>query len=61
MELYLPLCVMEALSRLEQAGWQAYAVGGCVRDMLLGHTPNDWDIATNALPAQTQAVFKGEK
>jgi len=43
---------------LEQAGFSAYAVGGCVRDSLLGLTPHDFDLCTNATPAQTQAVFK---
>ena len=43
--------------RLRQAGFEAYAVGGCVRDALLGRIPKDWDVATNAKPAQIQKVF----
>ncbi|MBU6142060.1 CCA tRNA nucleotidyltransferase [Patescibacteria group bacterium] len=42
---------------LEHAGFEAYLVGGCVRDLLLGHTPKDWDIATNATPDQVQQLF----
>ncbi len=45
------------MQRLLDAGYEAFAVGGCVRDSLLGRTPHDWDICTNALPEQTKAVF----
>ena len=45
------------LERLEQAGFAAYAVGGCVRDTLLGRTPGDWDITTSARPEQVKAIF----
>ena len=45
------------LNRLHEAGYQAYVVGGCVRDTLLGREPKDWDVCTNALPHQMQAVF----
>ena len=38
------------LETLESHGFEAYVVGGCVRDSLLGKTPQDWDICTNALP-----------
>ncbi|GAX89762.1 [cytidine(C)-cytidine(C)-adenosine (A)]-adding enzyme [Effusibacillus lacus] len=47
----------EVLTRLEQAGFQAYLVGGCVRDMLLGLSPEDYDVTTNALPEQVQDLF----
>ena len=50
-----------ALERLEAAGHQAWCVGGCVRDSLLGKTPFDWDITTSALPQETKACFAGEK
>ena len=40
------------LARLHGAGYAAYAVGGCVRDSLLGRTPQDWDLCTSARPAQ---------
>ncbi len=42
---------------LTQAGYEAYAVGGCVRDFVLGKEPKDWDIATNALPEEVQILF----
>ena len=45
------------LDRLHHAGYQAYAVGGCVRDALLGRTPNDWDICTDARPEQVIQLF----
>lgn len=47
----------EILHRLTAAGFQAYAVGGCVRDSLLGVLPGDWDICTSALPEETEACF----
>ena len=46
-----------AIERLEAKGFEAYAVGGCVRDSLLERIPNDWDLTTNALPHQTAACF----
>ena len=45
------------LRRLHDAGYQAYVVGGCVRDTLLGIAPKDWDVCTNALPHEMQRVF----
>ncbi len=45
------------MERLEQAGFEAFIVGGCVRDSLRGVKPNDWDIATNAKPEQTAELF----
>lgn len=45
------------LEKLESAGFEAYIVGGCVRDRLLGREISDYDITTNALPKQTMAVF----
>ena len=53
----LPRWVETALGRLHDNGFQAYAVGGCVRDSLLGKTPHDWDICTSAEPVQTKRVF----
>ena len=52
-----PGYVTDALSRLEAAGYEVCLVGGCVRDSLRGETPQDWDIATSALPQQTIQVF----
>jgi len=45
------------LQTLEQAGFEAYAVGGCVRDSLLRKVPHDYDLCTNALPAETARIF----
>ena len=58
MNLILPDSASFVLARLEQAGFPAYVVGGCVRDSLLGLQPHDWDICTAALPEQMQAVFR---
>lgn len=55
--MYLPPYARTALSVLEQNGYEAYIVGGCVRDSLLGLTPFDYDITTNALPQQVLAAF----
>ena len=49
--------VHEVLNALEQAGFEAYAVGGCVRDLLMDRHPTDWDITTNATPERIQALF----
>ncbi|SDW60179.1 tRNA nucleotidyltransferase (CCA-adding enzyme) [Marininema mesophilum] len=49
---------LEVLETLEDAGYQAYLVGGCVRDRLMGREPADYDVATNALPEEVQRVFK---
>ena len=47
------------MEALEAAGFSAWAVGGCVRDACLGLTPHDYDLCTDALPEQTEAVFAG--
>lgn len=49
--------ILPVLERLTQNGYEAYAVGGCVRDALLHKTPNDFDVTTNALPDQILACF----
>ena len=54
----LPEDVKKIISILGRAGFEAYAVGGCVRDSLLGREPYDWDITTSALPEQVKSVFK---
>ena len=54
----LPSNVEYIIHRLERAGYEAYAVGGCVRDSLLGRAPGDWDITTSARPEQVKAVFR---
>ena len=53
----LPLAVAHCCRTLWQAGFEAYPVGGCVRDLLLARTPQDWDICTSALPQQVQSIF----
>ena len=55
--MFLPETVLLCIQRLEQAGFEAYAVGGCVRDSLLGLTPNDYDLCTNAAPEETALLF----
>ena len=56
----LPRTVSDLIARLEQAGFSAYAVGGCVRDMLMGRQPHDWDLCTSATPEEMLEVFRGE-
>ena len=53
----IPNEVTDILLRLERASFEAYAVGGCVRDLLLGRAPNDWDVTTNAKPEDIQKIF----
>ena len=55
--MYIPPRTNFILNRLRDAGFSAYAVGGCVRDSLLGLTPGDWDVCTSALPEETERVF----
>jgi tRNA nucleotidyltransferase (CCA-adding enzyme) len=55
----LPEEVRNALGMLTRAGFQAWLVGGCVRDHCLGRAPGDYDIATDARPREAQAAFKG--
>ncbi len=57
----LPPQVKTCLHLLRQAACEGYAVGGCVRDALMNQTPKDFDIATNALPAQVAELFAGYK
>jgi poly(A) polymerase len=49
---------LDIVRRLQAAGHEAYWVGGCVRDVLLGRQPQDYDVATSALPAQLEALFR---
>lgn len=53
----IPETVRDVLAALEAAGHEAWCVGGCVRDRLLGREPEDWDVTTSALPEETMAVF----
>lgn len=56
-EIPLPAAVSVLLDRLRDSGFSAYAVGGCIRDSLLGRPVHDWDITTAARPENTKAVF----
>ena len=53
----IPAAASRLLGALRRAGFEAYVVGGCVRDSLLGRTPGDWDICTSARPEQVRAIF----
>ena len=53
----IPEYVQKVLNRLEQNGFEACIVGGCVRDFLLEKTPHDYDVTTNALPEQIKECF----
>jgi tRNA nucleotidyltransferase (CCA-adding enzyme) len=57
MNIVLPENVNRIIQKLNRYGYEAYAVGGCVRDSLLGRTPQDWDITTSALPSQVKELF----
>ena len=54
----LPDNVRQIIQVLDQHGHEAYAVGGCIRDSILGRTPNDWDITTSASPQEVKALFR---
>lgn len=54
----IPEHALTVVERLERYGYEAYVVGGCVRDSLLGRSPKDWDVCTNALPEEVLRVFK---
>ena len=58
MKIELPEQVKTILRILNEAGYEAYAVGGCVRDSLLGREPGDWDITTSARPEEVKACFR---
>ena len=56
-KIVIPEQVNSILESLQKSGYEAYVVGGCVRDALLGREPNDWDITTSALPMEVKSVF----
>ena len=58
MNIKIPKEVNYILETLFDAGYEAYVVGGCVRDSVLGKEPDDWDITTNALPLEVKSLFK---
>ena len=56
--MYIPESVMELMDRLEEAGLECHAVGGCVRDHLMGIAPHDYDCCTAATPEEMQEIFR---
>jgi tRNA nucleotidyltransferase (CCA-adding enzyme) len=58
MKASVPQEVLDVHARLRNAGFEAYLVGGCVRDILLGREPKDWDITTNAKPEEIQPLYE---
>ena len=58
MHLQIPEKANEIIHILQDAGYEAYVVGGCVRDALLGREAADWDITTSALPEQVKGLFR---
>ena len=57
MKIEIPTGAAYILQQLNKHGYEAYIVGGCVRDSLLGKQPNDWDITTSAKPEEVKAIF----
>lgn len=53
----IPKEILNVTENLEKAGFEAFIVGGCVRDLLIGKSPKDWDVTTNAKPEQIQEIF----
>ena len=53
----IPKPVIEILQELEENNFDGFLVGGCVRDLLLGKNPKDWDVTTNAKPEEVQKIF----
>ena len=58
MKINIPQKAAQILKTLNAAGYEAYVVGGCVRDSILGREPGDWDITTSALPEQVKELFR---
>ena len=56
--MYLPPNIEKVIETIENAGFEAYAVGGCVRDYLMGITPDDYDVATSANPDTIKLLFE---
>ena len=57
MKIHMPDNARYIIDRLTEHGYEAYIVGGCVRDSLLGNEPKDWDITTSASPFEVKALF----
>ena len=58
MRIELPDKVKQIINCITEAGYEAYAVGGCIRDSILGRVPDDWDITTSATPQQVKQLFR---
>ena len=56
-QIEIPDYVNKLMAKLNDAGYEAWCVGGCVRDSLLGRIPEDWDLAVSSLPPETKQVF----
>ena len=61
MEIHIPTGARKIIARLEQHGYEAYIVGGCVRDSLMGKRPSDWDICTSARAEEMIALFEDKR
>ena len=60
-KIILPKYIIDLIQKLEEAGFEAFVVGGCVRDLLMSKNPKDWDIATNAQPKELLKIFPDGK
>ena len=60
-KIFIPVAVREIMRELVEHGYEAFVVGGCVRDSILGIAPHDWDIATNAHPDKVRNIFNSAK
>ena len=58
MKFQIPEKVRHIIGKLHDNGFEAYAVGGCVRDLVLGKEPEDWDITTSAKPREVKRIFR---
>ncbi len=61
MYINMPSHIEKCIKFIEKNGFEAYIVGGCVRDSIIGKNPNDWDICTSATPKEIKEIFKKEK
>src|SRR3989344_9224978 len=57
MKFLIPKEITEVTEKLAEAGFEGYLVGGCVRDLILGRAPKDWDITTDAQPEEIVKIF----
>ena len=57
----IPEGAKEIISKLQEHGYKAHVVGGCVRDSILGRVPKDWDICTSATPNEVERIFHNER